>query len=134
VKGDFVNTGLVLETLIPPVGDDPGRQLAFFALINLGVIESLSSGSLGATDAVRLFFNADNCLFVRKYLRERTANRIMSHGVQLPDLFDCLPEEKAQREFQHELATMRILCLKLIDKGRLVDRSGVSADSSISGR
>jgi hypothetical protein len=134
VDGELVNAGLVPETLIPPVGDDPGRQLAFFALINLGVIESLSGGSLGATEAVRLIFNVDNCLFVRKYLKERTANRIMSHGVQLPDLVDCLPEEKAQRELQHELATVRTLCLKLIDKGRLVDRSGVSADSSVSGR
>ena len=45
----------------------------------------------------------------------------MSHGVQLPDLFDCLPTEEAQREFYHELETMRSLCLKLLEKGRSPD-------------
>ena len=43
----------------------------------------------------------------------------MSHGVQLPDLFTCLPAEEAQREFLHELETMRSLCLKLLDKERV---------------
>ena len=42
----------------------------------------------------------------------------MSHGVQLPDLFDCLPTEEAQREFLHELEMIRSLCLKLLEKGR----------------
>jgi hypothetical protein len=134
MKGELVNTGLELEILIPPVGDDLGRQLALFALINLGVVESLSNGLLGATDAVRVFFNAENCLYVRKRLKEKTANRIMSHGVQLPDLFDCLPEEEAQREFPHELATMRNLCFKILEKDRLVKRPSVAADSPGLGR
>jgi hypothetical protein len=42
----------------------------------------------------------------------------MSHGVQLPDLFDCLPAEEAQREFFHELETIRSLSLQLLEKGR----------------
>ena len=40
----------------------------------------------------------------------------MSRGVQLPDLFDSLPPLVAQREFQHELAKMRSLCLSLLEK------------------
>jgi hypothetical protein len=109
-----------LETLLAGSGNPPARQLALFALLNLGIIESLTNGLLGATDAVRLFFNADNCLFVRKRVRAKVADQIMSHGVQLPDLFDALPAEEAHREFQHELAAMRSLCLKILEDRQLV--------------
>jgi len=44
----------------------------------------------------------------------------MSHGIQLPDLFEVLPPEEAQREFQRELATIRSLCLTLLEEQRLV--------------
>jgi hypothetical protein len=44
----------------------------------------------------------------------------MSHGVQLPDLFDALPPEAAVREFQHELSAMRSLCLKILETKKLV--------------
>ena len=44
----------------------------------------------------------------------------MSHGVQLPDLFAILPPEEAHREFHRELATMRTLCLKLLEGKRSV--------------
>jgi hypothetical protein len=94
--------------------------VALFALLNLGMIESLANGLVSASDAVRVFFNADNCLFVRQQLRDKVADKVMSHGVQLPDLFDVLPKEEAHREFQHELAAMRSLCLKLLEKKRLV--------------
>ena len=43
------------------------------------------------------------------------ANSIMSHGVQLPDLFDCLSTGEAQREFLHELEIIRSLSLKLLE-------------------
>src|SRR5437868_6911763 len=81
----LMNNGMDLETLLPGSGKTPARQLALVALLNLGVIESLANGLLSATEAVHLFFNADNCPFVRKGLREKTAEKIMSHGVQLPD-------------------------------------------------
>lgn len=91
-----------------------------FALLHLGIIESLANGLMSAEDAPRLFYHADNCLFVRKRLRDKTADEIMSRGVQLPDLFEALPTNEAQREFQHELATMHALCLKLLEKKPLV--------------
>ena len=93
------------------------QELEFFALLNLGIVQSLSSGVLNATEAIQRFYHADNCLYVRKHLRNNQANAIMSHGVQLPDLFDCLPAEEAQREFLHELEMIRSLCLKLLEKG-----------------
>jgi hypothetical protein len=82
----------------------------------IGMVESLASGVLSATDALRLFFHAENCLLVRKQWRDKTADAIMSHGVQLPDLFEVLPLTEAQREFQRELAMMRSLCLKLLEE------------------
>ncbi len=44
----------------------------------------------------------------------------MSRGVQLPDLFEALPVEEAQREFQHELQALRSLCFKLLQRRRSV--------------
>jgi hypothetical protein len=107
-----------LRIVLSDASGDLPQQLELFALVNLGLVQSLASGVLSATEAVQHFYNADNCLYVRKHLRNREANAIMSHGVQLPDLFDSLPPEEAQREFCHELETMRSLCLKLLEKGR----------------
>jgi len=95
----------------------PTQRLELFALLNLGIAQSLASGVLSATEAIQRFYHADNCLYVRKHLRSKEANAIMSHGVQLLDLFDCLPAEEAQREFFHELETIRSLCFKLLEKG-----------------
>ena len=96
-------------------GCNKRQQASSFALLCLGIIESLTNGLMSVTDALRLFFHAENCLFVRKYLKEKIADQIMSHGVQLPDLFDALLVEEAQQEFQRELVTMHSLCLKLLE-------------------
>lgn len=112
-------TSVRLKDVLTGSGRSPAKRLALFAWLNLGVIESLGSGLISPTDAVRLFFNADNCLFVRKLLG-KTADEIMSRGVQLPDLFDAMSAEEAHREFQHELEIMRGLCRKLLDEKKLV--------------
>ena len=95
--------------------DNRRRQTISFALLCLGVVESLAGGAVSADDAVRLFFHASNCAFTHEHLADTGAERIMSHGVQLPDLFVALPPSEAQREFQHELAVMRAECLKLLE-------------------
>jgi hypothetical protein len=107
-----------LESILAEPDGTPARRLALFALLGLGMVESLANGLVSANEAVRLFFNAENCLFVRQRLKDRTADRVMSHGTQLPDLFDILPADEAQRQFLHELSTMRTLCLKLIEGTR----------------
>ena len=94
------------------------QQLEFFALLNLGLVQSLVSGVLSVTEAIQRFYNAENCLYVKKHLRSKAAETIMSHGVQLPDLFDSLPAEEAQREFFQELETIRSLCLDILEKTR----------------
>ena len=104
-----------LQALLSQVSNGH-QQVASFALLCLGIIESLASGTLTVTEAVRLFFHGENCAFVRKSIKEKTADRVMSHGVQLPDLFDALPVEEAQREFLRELTIMRALCLKLLEE------------------
>ncbi len=115
-----MNNVLELNTLLGKAERTPAQQSALFGLLCLGVIDSLANGLLSATGALRLFFHAENCLFVRKELRDKLADRIMSHGVQLPDLFDVLPPEETHREFQRELAAMRSLCLKLLEGKQLV--------------
>jgi hypothetical protein len=109
-----------LETVLPASSERSDQQLAVFALINLGLLESLTNGLISPSEAVRVMFNAVNGRFVRKQLGDKTADEIMSRGVQLPDLFDALPAEEAHREFQRELAAMRSLCHKLLDGRRLV--------------
>src|SRR5215831_3037027 len=109
-----------LQALLAASNELPGQRLALFAILTLGMLESLAHGLLSATDALRVFFHAENCLFVRKHLRDKTADTVMSHGVQLPDLFEALPMAEAQREFQRELATMSALCLKLLEPKPLV--------------
>lgn len=94
------------------------QQLELFALVNLGLVQSLASGVLSPTEAIQRFYHADNCFYVQNHFRSKEANAIMSHGVQLPDLFESLPAEEARREFYHELEVIRSLCLKLLEKRR----------------
>ena len=118
--GEFVNNGIHLEDLFSASKRTPEQQVVLFALLNLGIIESLANGLVSATDVLQVFYNAENCLFVRKRLREKTTNAIMSHGVQLPDLFDALPTEEAHRQFQRGSRSCRTLCLKLLEEKCLV--------------
>jgi hypothetical protein len=104
-----------LEHILSETGGDDAQRSTLFALLGLGIIESLSNGVVSASDAVGLFFNADNCLYVRKNISDKSADRFMGHGVQLPDLFDALSPDEAYREFQHELSAMRSLALALLD-------------------
>jgi hypothetical protein len=113
-----MSNSINLQTLLSQAGNRD-QQVTSFALLCLGIIESLTSGSLGVRDAFRLFFHAENCLFVRRGLKEKVADQIMSHGVQLADLFSVLPAEEAQRQFLHELARMHALCLRLLEGKRI---------------
>src|SRR5437879_6160908 len=115
-----MHNSISLKTLLAASNGMPAQQLALLALLTLGILESLANGLLSATDVLQVFFHTENCLYVRKQLRDKIADAIMSHGVQLPDLFVVLPPEEAQREFQRELATIRSLCLKLLEEKRLV--------------
>ena len=114
-----MNEKIHLQPLLSGPDKTPAQQLALFAWLNLGILESLANGLIKATDAVRTFFNAENALFVQQNLTDQIAGEIMSHGVQLADLFEVLPAEEAQMEFQRELATIRALCLSLLKEKSL---------------
>ncbi len=113
-----VRNRINLKGILSQAGDRH-QQVISFALLCLGIIESLTSGLMGVKDAPTLFFHAENCLYVRKTLRETIADQIMSHGVQLSDIFDSLPADEAQREFQRELAKMHSLSLRLLEGKRV---------------
>lgn len=95
------------------------RPIALFAVTSLGIIDSLAGGSMTPTEAIRAYFHAKNCRFVRGKLRDKRADEIMGRGVQLADLFDAMSIEEAHREFQHELLAMKGLCHALLQDERL---------------
>jgi hypothetical protein len=49
-----MNPNVSLKTLLAASGGTPAQQLALFALLNLGIIESLANGLLSATNAVQV--------------------------------------------------------------------------------
>ena len=102
--------------VLSEAGSDPTDQLELFSLLNLGLVQSSASSVLSPSEALPRFYHAENCLYVRKHLWNKDANTIMSHGVQLPDLFESLEAEEARREFFHELEKIRSRCLKLLEK------------------
>lgn len=108
-----------LSSLLSSETGTISRQLESFALLSLGVIESLLNGSFKPEKSIRFFFHAQNCSFIRK-LKSKHADEIMGRGVQLADLFDALPPAEAQREFERELGVMRGLCVRLLKKRQLV--------------
>lgn len=46
----------------------PEQQVALFALLNLGILDSLANGTISSNDALQMFYHADNCLFVHRSL------------------------------------------------------------------
>jgi hypothetical protein len=95
------------------------QKLALFAWLSLGICDSLTDGPLSPAEAVRIFFNADNCLFVRKHLKEPNAEEIMSRGIQLRDLSEALPAKRGRDEILRELKRMRLLSLNILEQKRL---------------
>ena len=115
-----MNQRISLQAWLDQSDGSRADQLELFALINLGLLESLSAGILSAADSLQVFFHADNCLFVRKRLKNKDADEIMSRGVQLADVLDIVPADQAQREFHRELTKLRSSCLKLMEHKRKV--------------
>jgi hypothetical protein len=110
----MIMKALKLSDLLPRSRSDSQSRVRAFALLNLGVVASLSDGTLSPQDATQYFFNGENCLFVQKGLRNKVANEIMGRGNQLYDLFEVLPHQQAKREFRSELHAIQSLCLELV--------------------
>jgi hypothetical protein len=91
-----------------------GQKRAHFALLTLGVVDSITAGVWTAEDAVRLYFHADNARFLRGNLRDKLAEEVIGRGVQLADLFNALPAAEAERECRRELTHIRALCKRML--------------------
>ena len=85
-----------LRVVLSELSGSVGRQLELFALVNLGLVQSMASGVLTPTEAVERFYHVGNFLYVQKHFRRREAQTIMSRGIRLPDLFDsCHPKRRS---------------------------------------
>ena len=51
------------------------QQQELFALLNLGLVQSLTSGVISPSEAVERFYHAENCLYVQKHFRQKAATR-----------------------------------------------------------
>lgn len=109
-----------LRSVLAAAGDAPANQLELFALLTLGILESLENRLLSPAEAITIFFNAENCDFVRTRLPDKAADEAMSRGVQLPDLIDALTPEESSKELEGEVAAIRRLCLGMLEEHRLV--------------
>jgi hypothetical protein len=116
----MTSTPISLEQMLSAAGLSTGQQRELFALVALGVLESLENKLLTPVEALRVFFTFDNCRFVQMRLQSEPADAVMSHGVQLADLFEVLPDTDASRELVTEISAMRQRCLHLLETERLV--------------
>lgn len=116
-----------LRFVLAEFGGSLDQRLELAALVNLGMVQSLAGGVLSPVEAVERFYHADNCLFAKTQLRNRDLNEVMSRGTQLPDPFEALPADAAQRQFLHELEAMRSLCLRLLERIRSARAAGHAA-------
>jgi hypothetical protein len=114
MKTSVRDRAISLETMLQHAHARRAQKLEAFAMLNLGIVQSLWSGVLAPESAIERFYNAENCLYVRRRIRDATCDEIMSRGVQLGDLLEILPAGEAQRAFSLELDTIRNLCLKLL--------------------
>lgn len=114
------HTPIYLERLLRADGFVPEERQEVFALLMLGLFDSLESGVLSPADAVAICFHTDNCRFVGNSLKSADAEEVMERGTQLADLFDALNPEDAKREFASEVAAMRTRCLAILGRERLV--------------
>jgi RNA-binding protein YlmH len=114
-----MNRKIKLKDLLSARGRTLEQKSALFAWLSLGIVESLLKGLLTTEEAVSIFFNAENCLFVQRSLREENADEIMSRGVQLADLTEALPAKRAHQELQKELRRMRSLSLTILEQKKL---------------
>ncbi|HET6884225.1 MAG TPA: hypothetical protein VFI31_28995 [Pirellulales bacterium] len=90
------------------------QKLAVFAGLNLAMLASVESKAATLSDVTAGFYHAANCLYVKRSMKNKDANELMSRGVQLADLFDALSQRRAEAELKRELHAMRAICYKML--------------------
>lgn len=95
-------------------GLEKAQKLTVFGALNLAMVQSIDSKGASLGDVTAGFYNAANCLYVKRSLRHKDADELMSRGVQLADLFEVLPRRQAEVELKCEKDAMRAICYKLL--------------------
>jgi hypothetical protein len=108
----FNRSAILLESILDSL--DGSQKLTTFAMLSLGIVEALENATSTPEEMVRNFYSGDNCLYVRRRLKDKAADEIMSRGVQLPDLFDALNEHEANDALRTELESIRSLSLGIL--------------------
>jgi len=109
-----------------------GGKLAQFVVLNLQLIQSLEEEKMTADGAVLFFYNADNCLYVKRIFKGNAdAQDLMARGIQLPDLFTVLPVAKARKEFRKELKIMRAASRRLLLNHSLLGSHGQRTERKV---
>lgn len=98
-------------------GLERAQKLTVFAALNLAMVQSIDRRGAALDEVTSGFYNAKNCLYVKRSLRQKDAEDLMSRGVQLADLFAALPRKQAEAELKREKDAMRGICNKLLAIG-----------------
>ena len=62
-----------LRVALSELSGSLAQQLELFALVNLGLVQSMASGVLTPTEGVERFYHAKNSLYVQKHFRRKEA-------------------------------------------------------------
>lgn len=114
------HTPIVLERMLANASMRTEERREVFALIVLGLLDSLEGRVLTTADVSALFFNVGNSRFVASTLGCIDAEEVMARGCQLADLFDAIDPDEARAELATEVAAIRTLCLAMLGTERLV--------------
>lgn len=123
----FNRTTILLESMLNGLASH--QKLTTFAMLNLGIIEALENETSTPEEMVRHFYSGENCLYVRRRLKDKSADEIMGRGVQLPDLFEALDEREAIDAFHTELESIRSLSLSILRRALPEQRIHAAAPS-----
>lgn len=95
-------------------GLEKSQKLAVFAGLNLAMLASIDAKGKALSEITAGFYNATNCQYVKRSIKHKEADELMSRGVQLSDLFEVLPRRTAEAELKVEKNAMRAICYKLL--------------------
>jgi hypothetical protein len=84
------------------------------------VTDAVAGGALSPDESLSVFFNFENCHFVQKSVKNKTANEIMGQGLQLGDILSVLPAPENQKAFRRAIEDIRGRCLQLIEQRQRV--------------
>ena len=71
--GDSMKQIHPFRVVLSELSGSLAQRLELFALVNLGLVQSMASGVLTPTEGVERFYHAKNSLYVQKHFRRKEA-------------------------------------------------------------